>query len=422
LSAAQPVKASSPDEADPKEPTLENAVDKVNRPAKPHLIFAPEKLPPIQTTDRLERITFRAKPRESLDKILARFGIPSKESPPWLHSFRQHYPEKMLRPGQEVHLYFVRTRPGLYKGAKLLRAIEIELSEHAILVWEKGEHEIFFSKRSKPYDSEIKTISGVIDSSIAEDGLRAGLNSTLLSQLVDIFAWDLDFATDLRKGDTFKLVYERKWRAGQQSEGSFRILAADIDSQGQKYNAVYFERENGKGKYYDLNGRSLARAFLRFPLQFTGVSSLFSHSRFHPILKADRPHHGIDFMAKRGTPVRAVGDGKILFAGWKTGGYGRLIEIEHDSAFSSRYAHLQALAKGIRKGVTVKKGQIIGYVGSSGRTTGPHLHFEFYKDQTYVDPLNVEFPAEDVIEPYLLHLFENTKQLLLTEMDAAAHS
>jgi murein DD-endopeptidase MepM/ murein hydrolase activator NlpD len=185
---------------------------------------------------------------------------------------------------------------------------------------------------------------------------------------------------------------------------------------------MYFEKEKGKGDYYDLDGRTLARAFLRFPLEFASITSGFTDSRIHPILKIDVPHHGVDFAAKRGTPVRSVGEGKIVFAGWRKGGYGRLIEIEHDPAYSSRYAHLQSVAKGIRNGAAVHKGQIVGYVGSTGLSTGPHLHFEIYQDHKYVDPLNFESPAEDQIESALLKVFENRKQLFTAELAATPAS
>jgi len=203
------------------------------------------------------------------------------------------------------------------------------------------------------------------------------------------------------------------------SKASFQILAAELINAGQKFFAIYFEKEKGKGGYYDLEGRSMARAFLRFPLEFISISSQFSHSRFHPILKVDRPHNGVDFAAKRGTPVRAVAEGKILYAGWRKGGYGRMIEIQHDSVYASRYAHLQGVALGMRRGVSVQKGQIIGYVGSSGRSTGAHLHFELYRDQEYVDFLKFEYPPEDKIEPALRRVFENAKQLFLTELASA---
>ena len=399
---------------------LEDAYNKVNNPPR-HPLLASREFPPLGVLDRLERVTRQLRPRDTLQSLFNRLGISSRDGQPWIQSVQKHYPAKRIATGKDLHFYFTETKP-VAKGPRVLKALEMDLNDDWILAWEKDKLGIVFSRREKPYDVEVKTVSAVIEESLDQDAARVGLNSTLLSQLVDLFSWDVSFDREMRKGDSFKLIYEKKWRHGQENKAVFKVLAADVDSQGQKYNAIYFEKEKGKGNYYDLDGRSLARAFLRFPLDFVSISSFFSHSRFHPIFKVERPHNGVDFVAKRGTPVRAIGDGKIAFAGWKLGGYGRTIDIEHDSFHGSRYAHLQNLAKGIRKGATVKKGDIIGYVGSSGRSTGPHLHFEFYKNQTYVDPLTVEIPAEDVIQPDLQQLFENTKLLFLSEMEAASHS
>ena len=228
----------------------------------------------------------------------------------------------------------------------------------------------------------------------------------MLSQLAEIFTWDIDLQRAVGKGDTFKILYEQRSRKGQESNSVMRILAAELNNAGQKLTAIYFEKQRGQGNYYNLEGRSLARAFLRFPLEFTSISSHFADSRFHPILKTNLPHMGVDFAAQRGTPVRAVGDGIISEAGWN-GSYGKAIDIKHESSYLSRYAHLQGFAPGIRAGASVTKGQIIGYVGSTGRSSGPHLHFELYRDHQFIDPLSVDFPAEESIEPALQKIFEN---------------
>jgi murein DD-endopeptidase MepM/ murein hydrolase activator NlpD len=360
---------------------------------------------------------------ESLTRLFIRFGLKEQERQLWLSAIQKHHPIKALHPGQELDFYFARAEgPAGAKAKESLKALEIELNEDWILAWEKGGKGIVFSKREKPHDIELKSAGATVESSLAEDGSRLGIHESLLSQLADIFSWEVDFHKDIRRGDTFKLVYEQKSRKGKDVKTSFRVLAAELVNAGQKFFAIYFEKEKGKGAYYDLDGRSLARAFLRFPLEFTSISSRVSHSRLHPILKVDRPHNGVDFVAKRGTPVRAVAEGKILYAGWRKGGYGRMIEIEHDSIYSTRYAHLERLAQGLRKGVHVKKGQIIGYVGSTGMSTGPHLHFELYRDQEYVDPLNFEYPPEDRIEPALRRVFDNAKQLFLAELAATPHS
>jgi murein DD-endopeptidase MepM/ murein hydrolase activator NlpD len=303
-----------------------------------------------------------------------------------------------------------------------LKALEIELSGNQILTWERGDRGIVFQKRGLPYEKETKSAAGRITDSFYQDGRRGGLHPALISKFVDIFAWEINFQTDLRTGDSFRVLYERRFRPGNPKKESFRILAAELTNRKRKYHALFFKQENGSINYYDLDGTSLARSFLRYPVGFSRISSTFSHRRYHPILKVRRPHRGVDFVAKRGTPVRALGDGRITYAGWKKGGYGRFMEIQHGPAFKTRYAHLHRFARGLRRGKMVKKGQVIGTVGCSGRCTGPHLHFEMYKDRKYVNPLKIELPREEKIDPERQKLFESAKQLFLAQLVGSPRS
>ena len=395
-----------------------------NNPFGPVIELPQQEYSPLEGLDSLRRITLKSKPGDSLTKLFVRFGVPTNERQQWLHSIQRQYPGKGLLSEKEMSFYFTKPQPSLTgtRAKEYLKALEIELNDDWISTWEKGSNGIFYSKREKPYDVELKSAFSVIENSPLEGGLRPALHPALVSQLADIFNWEVDFNKNLQKGDTLKLLYEEKNRTGGGKKTSFHVLAAELMNAGQRLFAIYFEKEKGKGNYYDLNGRSLARAFLRFPLEFSSISSQFYHSRFNPILKIDVPHHGVDFAAKRGTPVRAIGDGKITFAGWRKGGYGRVVEIEHDSNYATRYAHLQGVARGVKNGTAVQKGQVIGYVGSSGRSTGAHLHFELYEDQKYVDPLNFEIPPEEKIEPALQRVFENAKQLFLARLAAAPTS
>lgn len=405
--------------------TSSPSIETKNSKILPPQSYLPQGAPgPLEGLEGLRRVSHRTRPGDSIAKMLLRFGLPEKERQVWLRSIEKHYPAKKLPSGRELQFYFTQSDRASRapKPRESLKALEIDLDEDWILTWEKSSKGIAFTKREKPFDVELRTVTGVVESTLFENGLQAGLDPALLSQLVDIFSWDIDFDEEIQKGDTFKLLYEEKSRKGSKQKPFLQILAAELINAGQQYVAFYFEKEKGKGGYYDLDGRSLARAFLRFPLEFTSISSYFSHSRFHPIFKVDRPHNGVDFVANRGTPIRAIGDGQIAFAGWRKGGYGRMIEIQHDFAYASRYAHLQRYAKGIRNGMRVKKGQVVGFVGSSGLATGPHLHFELYKDQRYVDPLNFEFPHEDKIEPSLRRAFDDLKQILLAQLASAPHS
>ncbi len=403
----------------------------VEDPVTPAEIAAPQNLsgpkqplPPLQLFDSLRHVIYRAKHGDTLSKLFQQFGLPEKEKRLWLRSVQKSYPVKKVAAGKELHFFFSKSAQSVGgQGAKQqLKALEVDLNGDWSLTWEKGNHGIVFNKREKPYDVEFKTVRGVVDKSFFEDGRRAGLQQEIISQLVDIFGWEIDFGKMMHKGDSFKVLYEQKSRNGSKSKVSFRVLAAELINTAKEYFAIYFENDRGIGRYYDLNGRALVRSFLRFPLQFTNITSFFSHSRFNPILKVDMPHHGVDFAAKRGTPVRAIGDGQIFHAGWQKGGYGRMVEIQHDSVYTSRYAHLQGFAPGIRTGAAVRKGQVIGYVGSTGRSTGAHLHFEIYRDHQYMDPLNFEIPSEDWVEPSLRRVFENSKRLYLAELDSAPRS
>jgi murein DD-endopeptidase MepM/ murein hydrolase activator NlpD len=390
------------------------------QPAKPLLRSSlPE---PTDPFERREHIIHRVRQGETYSDVLGRYSVPEAEKQLWVRSLTRDIGRRPLPIGKDLHLYFakpslIKPKPGVLGQ---LKALEFDQDDAFTLTWEKGIRGILFQRREKPYDVEIKTVSGEVDASLFEDGRKAGVHPALLSQLAEIFTWDVDLDKAVGKGDTYKILYEQRSRKGQEAKSVMRILAAEFNNAGQKLTAIYFEKQKGQGNYYNLEGRSLARAFLRFPLEFTSISSHFTESRFHPLLKTNLPHTGVDFAAQRGTPVRAVGDGVISEAGWN-GGYGKAIDIKHDATYLSRYAHLHAFAPGIRPGVTVTKGQVIGYVGSTGRSTGPHLHFELYKDQQFIDPLSVDFPAEETIEPALQKVFENQTKTYLVELSAYPH-
>ena len=406
-----------------KTPRKETPKGKTTPPTPPikRLTKATAETPPIENMERREYIVQRTKAGDTLYELLDRFGLSTNEKQLWSRSIQRNIGARGLLPaGKEVHFYFTKTAPS-QRQAPQLKAMEVDLSDAATLTWEKGIRGVLFQKREKPFDVELKTATASVENSLFEDGQRAGINPSLLSQLADIFTWDVDLEKEVRKGDSLKILYEEKSRKGQQKKTALRILAAELTSAGQKFTAIYFEKQKGQGNYYNLEGRSLARSFLRFPLEFTNITSQFAHARFHPILKVNVPHTGVDFAAKRGTPVRAVAEGVITLADWN-GVYGKMVEIQHDSTYMTRYAHLERFAEGIRDGTAITKGQVIGYVGSTGRATGPHLHFELYKDQQYVDPFSIDFPAEDLIEPALQKLFDNQKQIFLVELTSAPQS
>jgi murein DD-endopeptidase MepM/ murein hydrolase activator NlpD len=420
--------ATKPAEAETaKQPVRKVGKGKVAAPTPPirrltnNTLLPAREATPLDLWHRREHIVHRIRSGDTLPRILDGFSLAANEKELWSRSLRQQVQSGKLPPGRQVHFYFAKPDTDDNRGAESLMAVEVDFNDAMDLTWEKSGRSVFFARREKPVNIELRTVTATIDDSLFTSGMKAGIHTSLLSQLADIFTWDVDLEKEIHQGDSFKILYEHRSIRGQSNNPQLRIMAAELVNAGQKKTAIYFEKQKGMGAYYNVEGRSLARSFLRFPVEFTNITSKFSESRFHPVLKTSLPHTGVDFAAERGTPVRAVGDGVINQAGWN-GSYGKLVEIQHDASFTTRYAHLQGYGNGIRTGTVVKKGQIIGFVGSTGRSTGPHLHFELYKDQQYINPFSLDFPAEDTIEPALLTLFEDQKNTFLVELTSLPQS
>lgn len=286
----------------------------------------------------------------------------------------------------------------LYPGQPYRITIDDNSSVNSFTYWINDDQillinrtESGFSAEKKPieYEKRLLSFGGVIHDNLIESMDEGRHNLMLALNLSDIFAWDIDFTSDLREGDSFKLIVE-----GLYLDGEFRkygdILSAEFANNGEQYHAYRFE-QNGEAGYYDDEGKSLKRSFLKAPLSFRRISSYFSHKRFHPILRISRPHHGLDYAAPRGTPVSAVGDGTVIFAGYR-GQYGKLVIIRHPNGWKTYYGHLSRIGKNIRKGEKLQQGTTIGYVGSTGMATGPHLHYEIRIHNKPTNPLKVNIP------------------------------
>jgi murein DD-endopeptidase MepM/ murein hydrolase activator NlpD len=263
-------------------------------------------------------------------------------------------------------------------------------------------------------------IAGTITSSLYGAITDLGVQGQLANDFSDVFAYDVDFSRMVRAGDEFHIVYERLFRIGDDGEETFvrtgRILAARYDGASGEHTALYYEPEEGRGAYYRPDGSSVERQFLMAPLQFTRVSSRYSNARRHPILNTTRPHHGIDYAAPLGTPVYAVSSGEVIYKS-RAGGFGNLVKIRHSNGYVSYYAHLSRFASGMQIGQTVSQKQVIGFVGSTGLSTGPHVCFRVAKNGQYINPAQIASPAGPPIPEENTAHFQVHRDTLLAELD-----
>lgn len=256
------------------------------------------------------------------------------------------------------------------------------------------------------FDIAIKKASVTITNSMYASGLDAGLPETLILKMADIFAWEIDFATQTQAGDSFEVLYEERSRNGEVA-GVGDILKATFTNVGNTAYAYRFINTEGDALYYDEQGNSLVRAFLKAPMSYSRITSGYTTNRFHPTLQKNMPHRAIDYAAPIGTPVMAVGDGTITVARWN-GCYGNYIDVRHNGVYETQYAHLSQLL--VTPGQHVKQGDVIGYSGTTGCSTGPHLHYQVRVNGELVNPLEVEFPAGDSISEEQRAQFEQQKQ------------
>ncbi len=266
----------------------------------------------------------------------------------------------------------------------------------------------------KPVEKRINYSKGQIQSSLFEAGKQSGLSDALVMEMAGIFGWDIDFALDIRRGDTFSLLYEEEFIEGKKFKNG-AILAAEFTNQGKTFKAIRFTDKSGRSNYYTPEGLSMRKTFLRSPVDFRRISSRFGKRR-HPVLNRMRLHKGVDYAARRGTPIQSSGDGKVIFKGRK-GGYGRVVIVQHGSRYQTLYAHMNGFKRGIRVGKYVKQGQTIGFVGSSGRATGPHLHYEFRVNGSHRNPLTVRLPNAAPIKSAFKADFMAHAERLLSQLD-----
>ncbi|RMF98969.1 MAG: peptidase M23 [Gammaproteobacteria bacterium] len=357
--------------------------------------------PPGETV----RLTVRR--GDSLDRLFARHDISRADLARimQLDLAREHL--RLIRPGDTISV-----RHEMGHVLSLDREISLTEALHVERVEDEG-----YRAELKARELERRPVvaSGTIDSSLFEAAAAAGVSDRLIMNLAGIFAWDIDFVLDIRRGDSFRVLYEELWRDGERL-GEGRILAAEFINQGESFKAFYYEDPTGRADYYDPDGRSLRKAFVRAPLSFSRISSNFNPRRRHPKLNTIRAHRGVDYAAPTGTPVKAAGDGKVIFRGRK-GGYGNTVILQHGGNITTLYAHLSRFGKP-RTGSRVRQGQVIGYVGATGLATGPHLHYEYRVNGVHQNPRTVKLPDAEPLDPAWLPAFREVSAALSRELDA----
>lgn len=315
---------------------------------------------------------------ESFARILGRYGIPSDEIQKWYRAALSILDLRRIHAGRTLSLSF--------DDEKRLGSFRYDLDEGERLVVRRRAEQLTAKREQAPAIVSVVAKRGVVAANFYESAQSVGIPEKVISRMIDVLSGRIDFSSRLRAGDRFRVLYEER----RSNEGELlapgNLLAADFVGQQQSAAAFRYEDELGAGIYLDAAGQPLEARFLTYPLEFTRITSSSSKSRFHPILKQRRAHRGVDFAAPSGTPVRAVGVGKVKWSGWK-GGLGRHVEIDHGNGLVTAYSHLRAIDREIRPNRPIARGQIVGWVGQSGLATGPHLHFAMFEHGRYRNPL-----------------------------------
>ena len=341
--------------------------------------------PPGSSAEMLDDwLGIKVKTGDTLAQIFNRRGLSPRDLHEILNAHELAAALKHLLPGQIIYLQTDDDR---------LLALKFDLDLTQTLLVRKQDGVFTSEIITVELEIRVEQAQGIINESLFLAAQAAGLPSKIIMQLIDIYGWDIDFRLDIRKGDSFKVIYEEKYR-NQDKVAVGPVLAAEFINQDRKIRTARYERENGRFDYYTEDGINMRKAFLRNPLNFSRINSHFNLKRKHPVLNRIRAHKGVDYAAASGTPIKSTGDGTIQHIGNK-GGYGKTIIVKHGGKYSTLYAHMSRYRKGLKRGHAVQQGQVIGYVGRSGLATGPHLHYEFRVNGRHHNPLTVELPAAE---------------------------
>lgn len=344
-------------------------------------------------------------PGDTFSTIMEEVNVTPEEQSSILTAIQDVYDVTKLRAGKLIHFVFAQDA---------LASIDYDINADKKIVVENVDGEFVAKEEAVVYDVTEMVRSAIIESSLFLDGGAVGLSDKTLVELAEIFQWDIDFATDIQVGDSFLVVYEDRQTADGQPVSPGKILAAEFTNQGETYEAYYYETEEGVSGYYSANGESVQRQFLSSAISVGYISSGFSYSRENPVTRQVTPHRALDYAAPQGTPIVATADGTVVTAGNK-GGLGITVEIEHGQ-YKSQYAHMSKIASGVKRGTTVSQGDVIGYVGSTGISTGPHLQYAFFKDGTPINPLEADLPIGESLSGTELEQFQTVVEQYVDQL------
>ncbi len=351
-------------------------------------------------------ITVVVKKGDTLSSIFSNLDI-HHELIRVLNLGKQAKPFKKIYPGQKLHFTF--SDNGIEK-------LELEKSITKSLLLFRDKNSFIVEESNRELDKISQVATGKINHSLFLAGQDAGMSDGLIMSLAGIFGWDIDFALDIRQGDTFTVVYEELFLEGEKV-GDGNIIAAEFVNNKHTYRAYRYSDSNGKTEFYSPDGKSMRKPFMRTPVDLARISSHFNLKRKHPILNKIRAHKGVDYAAATGTAIKATGDGKVVHRGRK-GGYGNTIILRHGNTYTTLYAHMSKYARNTGIGSRVKQGQIIGYIGSTGLATGPHLHYEFRVNGVHRNPLKVKLPSANPLPDSEMDRFQASIQPMIVQLDA----
>jgi len=362
---------------------------------------------PEAAESAVQTLQLEIRPGDSLDSLFGRHGLSRSDLAAimGLKGAREHL--RLVHPGDTITVQHMDGRvKRLSRDLDETRTLEVSASQD-------GRYQTSMSER--PLETRVVYGHGVIESSLFEAGKEAGISDKVIMNLAGIFAWDVDFVLDIRQGDAFVVLYEELWQDGVKLRDG-EILASEFVNSGKSFRAIKYTDSGGRTDYYTPEGDSMRKAFIRAPVDFSRISSNFNMKRKHPILNRIRAHKGVDYAAPKGTPIKAAGDGKVIFAGQK-GGYGNCVIVQHGGNITTLYAHMSRFSKLARVGKRVSQGEVIGYVGSSGLATAAHLHYEYRVNGVHRNPRTVKLPQANPIAPEYRHDYLARADAMMSQLD-----